>query len=289
MNNYGVKSRSNFRKILHRFFSRKIAVMGLIIVIVMILFALFGSYLTPYTFDEANTSDRYQGPNSAHWFGTDDLGRDVFARVVDGAGITLLVAAGSSVIALMIGTLLGLVSGYSGGSFDEVLSGFMNSLWALPTIVLAMAINVALGTSLFNILLSIGIVNIPGFYRIVRSRVISVKNMDYIMATRAIGQGTPAVIFLHVLPNLMSTLIVEATLCCSKAVIAEASLSFLGLGVSLPHASWGTMLKAGYPLMSRAPWICIIPGLFIMVLVLGLNFMGDGLRDAFDVHINADD
>ena len=283
-----VKRRSNSQKIMHRFFSRKLAVAGLVIVIAMILFAAFGSNICQFTFDETNTADRYQGPSSVHWFGTDDLGRDVFARVVDGAGITLEVAFGSSLIALVLGTILGLVCGYIGGFLDEVVSGFMNSLWALPTIVLAMAINVALDTSLFNILLSVGIVNIPGFYRIVRSRVISIKNMDYIMATKAIGQRSSAVIFGHVLPNLLSTVIVEATLCCSKAVIAEASLSFLGLGVQVPHASWGTMLKAGYPLMSRAPWICIIPGLFIMTLVLGLNFLGDGLRDAFDVRINAD-
>lgn len=287
--NEKIKYRSNFQKVLHRFFSRKLAVFGAILVIAMILFAISGSCLTNYTFDETNTKDRFMAPNSTHWFGTDDLGRDIYARVVDGAGITLEVAFGSSIVALIFGTLLGLFCGYVGGAVDEVVSGFMNSLWALPTIVLAMAINVALGTSLFNILLSIGIVNIPGFYRIVRSRVISIKNMDYVVAAKAIGQGTCPVIFKHVLPNLLSTLIVETTLCCSKAVIAEASLSFLGLGVQLPHTSWGTMLKAGYPLMARAPWMSIIPGIFIMLLVLGLNFLGDGLRDAFDVHINADD
>lgn len=287
--NEKIKYRSNFQKVLHRFFSRKLAVFGAILVIAMILFAISGSCLTNYTFDETNTKDRFMAPNSSHWFGTDDLGRDIYARVVDGAGITLEVAFGSSIVALIFGTLLGLFCGYVGGAVDEVVSGFMNSLWALPTIVLAMAINVALGTSLFNILLSIGIVNIPGFYRIVRSRVISIKNMDYVVAAKAIGQGTCPVIFKHVLPNLLSTLIVETTLCCSKAVIAEASLSFLGLGVQLPHTSWGTMLKAGYPLMARAPWMSIIPGIFIMLLVLGLNFLGDGLRDAFDVHINADD
>lgn len=286
--NETVKSQSNAQKILRRFFSRKLAVFGLIIVAAIVVYAIFGPLICQFTFDETNTPDRYQGPNGVHWFGTDDLGRDVFARVVDGAGITLKVAFSSSLLALVVGTVLGLISGYIGGFLDEIVSGFMNSLWALPTIILAMAINVALGTSLVNILLSIGIVNIPGFYRIVRSRVISIKNMDYIMATRAVGQATPAIIFNHILPNLLSTLIVEATLCCSKAVIAESSLSFLGLGVQIPHASWGTMLKAGYPLISRAPWICIIPGLFIMMLVLGLNFLGDGLRDAFDVHLNAD-
>ena len=151
-----------------------------------------------------------------------------------------------------------------------------------------MAINVALGTSIQNILLSIGIVNIPSFYRIVRSRTLSIREMDYVTAAKAIGRPAWKNILFHVLPNLMSTLIVEWTLACSKAVIAEASLSFLGLGVALPRASWGTMLKNGYALLERASWMSIFPGLFIMLLVMGFNFLGDGLRDAFDVRIRAD-
>ena len=280
--------KSNLQKVLSRFFARRIAVAGLVIVVLMILFAMFGSYLTPYSYAERNTKDRYQGPSAQHWFGTDELGRDIFARVADGAKITVTVALGSSLIAMVLGSALGLFSGFRGGLADSAISGFMNSLWALPTIILAMAINVALGTSLRNIMFSIGIVNIPSFYRIVRSRVLSIREMDYIAAARAIGRPTWKIVLQHVLPNLVSTLIVEVTLACSKAVIAEASLSFLGLGVTLPRASWGTMLKNGYAILERAPWISVITGCFIMLLVMGFNLMGDGLRDAFDVRIRAD-
>lgn len=283
-----IKQKKNYQKTLSRFFSRKMAVVGLVIVLFMLLFALFGDQLTEFSFSARNSKERYQAPSARHWFGTDDLGRDVYARVADGARITIIIAIGSSFFAMAIGTLLGLFSGFRGGLVDSVISGFMNSLWALPTIVLAMAINVALGSSIENILISIGLVNIPSFYRIVRSRVLSIREMDYIMAARAVGRPSRKIIFLHVLPNLVSTLIVEITLSCSKAVIAEASLSFLGLGVTLPRASWGTMLKSGYALMERAPWMSIYPGVFIMLLVMGFNLLGDGLRDAFDVKIRVD-
>lgn len=283
-----VKEKSNWQKVLSRFFARKIAVAGLMIVVFMVCFALFGQYLTEYSYSQRNTKDRYQGPSSQHWFGTDDIGRDIYARIVDGAKITIVVAVGSSLLAMVLGSALGLFSGFRGGIADTIISGFMNSLWALPTIVLAMAINVALGSSIENITISIGLVNIPSFYRIVRSRVLSIREMDYIAAAKAIGRPTWKIVLQHVLPNLVSTLIVEATLACSKAVIAEASLSFLGLGVTLPRASWGTMLKSGYALLERAPWMSIFPGLFIMLLVMGFNFLGDGLRDAFDVRIRAD-
>lgn len=282
------KQRTNVQKIMSRFFNRKIAVIGLLIVLFMVLFALFGDQLTEYSYSGRNSKERYHGPSAIHWFGTDDLGRDIYARVADGARITLIIALGSSIFAMLLGTALGLFSGFRGGIVDSIISGFMNSLWALPTVVLAMAINVALGSSIENILISIGVVNIPSFYRIVRSRVLSIRELDYILAAKAVGRPTWKIVLQHVLPNLVSTLIVEATLACSKAVIAEASLSFLGLGVTLPRASWGTMLKSGYVLLERAPWMSIYPGLFIMLLVMGFNFLGDGLRDAFDVKIRAD-
>lgn len=283
-----VKQKSNARKVASRFSRRPLSVAGFVLVAVMILFALFGNYIAKYDLSYRNSSERFAPPSGEHWFGTDDLGRDIFARVADGAKITITVAFGSSAIALLIGTALGLFTGFCGGGADTVISGLMNSLWALPTIVLAMVINVALGSNIGNIIFSIGIVTVPSFYRIVRSRVLSIRETDYILAATAIGRPIHKNILLHVLPNLVSTLIIETTLACSKAVIAEASLSFLGLGVVLPRASWGTMLKSGYSLIERTSWLSIFPGLMIMLLVLGFNFLGDGLRDAFDVHIQAD-
>lgn len=282
------KQKTNLQKILSRFFARKIAVVGMVIILLLALLAVFGSYLTSYAPDEINALERYEGPSAQHIFGTDDLGRDTFARIVDGAQITLIIMVGSVSIALIFGTLFGLLAGYVGGALDTILSGLMDSLWAFPAIILAMAINTALGSNIRNIFIAIGIVYIPDFFRVVRSRVISIREMEYVTGARAIGLRDWIIMGRYVLPNLYSTLVVQTTLCCAKAVIAEASLSFLGLGVPLPHASWGTMLKNGYAVLLWTPWLSIFPGLMIMLLVMSLNLLGDGLRDALDVRIRAD-
>ena len=283
-----IRERTNSEKILRRFFSRKVSVAGLIIFGLILLLAIFGDLICPYQPAKAIVKDRFQGPGAQHWFGTDDMGRDTFARIIDGARITLLIAGGSVAISMVFGTLLGLIAGYRKGALDTILSGLMDSLWAFPAIVLAMAISAALGGSTGNIIVAIGVVNIPDFYRIVRSRVLSIREMEYVTGARAIGLRDGKIIFRYVLPNLLSTLIVQATLTAAKAVLAEAGLSFLGLGVPLPRASWGTMLKSGYGLMQRTLWLSIFPGAFIMLLVMSLNFLGDGLRDALDIRIRAD-
>ena len=282
------KVKTPFQKTMKRFFSRKLAILGLIICGVILFLAIFGNLICPYTAAETNVADRFQGPSSNHILGTDDLGRDVFARIIEGSTITLKTSLGAVCIALIIGTTLGLISGYFGGILDRIISGFMDALWAFPALILAMAINVALGASLRNILIAIGIVTIPNFFRIARSRTLSVREMEYISGAKAIGLNNFKIMYRYILPNMSSTLIVQFTLSCASAVLSEASLSFLGLGVPLPSASWGTMLKSGFSMMQRAPWLTIFPGLFIMLLVLGLNFIGDGLRDAMDVHISTD-
>lgn len=284
----GVKNVNNYQRFVKKLFKRKLAVVGLVICVVVFLITVFGPFICPYSPSETIVKDRYQPPSGTHYFGTDDLGRDVFSRVIDGARITVVVAIGSICIALVCGTILGLICGYYGGIIDNVISGLMDSLWAFPAIILALAINVALGPSLKNIFIAIGIVYIPNFCRLVRGQVLSIREMEYVMGARAIGLNDIKIIFRHILPNVYSVLIVQSTLSCAKAVIAESSLSFLGLGVPLPMASWGSMLKSGYPLLDRAPWMSIFPGLSIMLLVLGLNFLGDGLRDALDVRIRAD-
>lgn len=283
-----VKERTNTQKILHRFFSRKIAVAGVIIFGTILLMALFGDMVCPYDPAGIDGKSRFQSPSATHIMGTDDMGRDTFARIIDGAKLTLSITGGAVLIALVFGTLFGLIAGYRRGKLDTILSGIMDSLWAFPAIVLAMAINTALGASISNIVIAIGVVYTPDFYRIVRSRVISIREMEYITGARAIGLNDAKIIWRYVLPNLLSTLIVQVTLTAAKAVLAEASLSFLGLGVPLPRASWGTMLKSGYGFMERNIWLSIFPGLFIMMLIMSLNFLGDGLRDALDVRIRAD-
>lgn len=283
-----MKAHSKIGRILHKFMRRRLAVIGSVVVLLLIVCGCFGDTLSPFQADEVNVLDRFQGPSAKHWFGTDDLGRDTMARILMGLKITLVVSFASVLFALIIGTILGLIAGYYGGVADHLISGFMDSLWAFPAIILALAINTALGASLRNIFLAIGIVYTPNFCRLTRSRVLSIREMEYITSARSIGLSDRKIIMRYVLPNLSSTLIVQATLSCAKAVIAESSLSFLGLGVPLPMASLGTILKNGYGIMSRAPWLSIFPGICIMLLVMCLNFMGDGLRDALDVRIRPD-
>lgn len=283
-----MKAHSKTGRILHKFMRRRLAVIGSVVVLLLIVCGCFGDTLSPFQADEVNVLDRFQGPSAKHWFGTDDLGRDTMARILMGLKITLVVSFASVLFALIIGTILGLIAGYYGGVADHLISGFMDSLWAFPAIILALAINTALGASLRNIFLAIGIVYTPNFCRLTRSRVLSIREMEYITSARSIGLSDRKIIMRYVLPNLSSTLIVQATLSCAKAVIAESSLSFLGLGVPLPMASLGTILKNGYGIMSRAPWLSIFPGICIMLLVMCLNFMGDGLRDALDVRIRPD-
>ena len=279
--------KTNLQKIITRFFSRRISVIGLFVFCLILLLAVFGDLICPYSPTKIIARDRFQGPNPVHIFGTDDMGRDTFARIIDGARLTLLISGGSVLISLFFGTLLGLLAGYRQGKLDTIISGLMDSLWAFPAIVLAMAIRAALGASISNIIIAIGVANIPDFYRIVRSRVISVREMEYITGAYAIGLNDRQIIFRYVLPNILSTLIVQVTLTAAKAALAEASLSFLGLGVPLPQASWGTMLKSGYALR-RTIWLSVFPGIFIMLLIISLNFLGDGLRDALDLRIRTD-
>lgn len=283
-----IKEKTNAQKTLRRFFSRKIAVAGMIILCSIILLALLGDFICPYDPAKIDPRARFASPSSKHIMGADDLGRDTFARIIDGARLTLIIAGGSVAISLVIGTALGLIAGYKQGWLDTVLSGIMDSLWAFPAIVLAMAISATLGSSIQNIIIAIGVVNIPDFFRIVRSRVITIREMEYVTGARAIGLRDGKIIWRYILPNLLSTLIVQATLTASKAVLAEAGLSFMGLGVPLPRAPWGAMLKTGYGLMRRTLWLSIFPGAFIMLLVMSLNFVGDGLRDALDIRIRAD-
>ncbi len=261
----------------------RFTVPALVIILALIVAALFAPLISPYDPAKQYFSDALQGPAPNHLFGADNLGRDVFSRVVYGSRISLQVGLIAVTIALVIGTTLGLIAGYNGnGIIDTLIMRCMDALLAFPTLVLALAITAALGPSLRNVMIAVGVIGIPGYARLVRGQVLSVSKREYIEAARVLGAGTPRIIWRHVLPNVLAPIIVQASLGIAFAILSEASLSFLGLGVQPPTPSWGGMLAVGKDWLDRAAWMALAPGAAIFITVLAFNFLGDGIRDALD-------
>lgn len=279
---------THFYMVFKRLLKGKLAVLGLIIFLVVIFVSAFAPWISPYDPNATDTSALIASPSTQHWMGTDELGRDVFSRIIYGTRISLIVGVFAVLIALAVGAVLGLIAGYWGGQVDNVIMSIMDSIWAFPTLILALAITAALGPSLSNVTIAIGLVFTPGFARLVRGMVLSVREREYIESARVIGLNDREIITRYIWPNITATMIVQGSLNAAQAIISEASLSFLGLGVQPPAASWGSMLKAGYPYLEMSPWLSIFPGLAILITVLGLNFFGDGLRDALDIKIRVD-
>ncbi|MGN8772314.1 nickel transporter permease [Paenibacillus barengoltzii] len=264
------------------FRKNKIAMAGLIMIVFFILIAILAPVIAPYEFDKQVLRDRLKPPSSSHWFGTDDLGRDLFTRVLYGARISLWVGTFSVVGSIILGTILGILAGFYGKWIDMVISRLFDILLAFPSILLAIAIVAILGPSLQNALLAIAIVNIPTYGRLVRAKVLSLKNEEYITAARAIGMKNSAILLRHILPNSLTPIIVQGTLGIATAIIEAAALGFLGLGAQPPTPEWGKMLSDSRQLIATAPWTVVFPGISIMLTVLAFNLMGDGLRDALD-------
>jgi peptide/nickel transport system permease protein len=270
------------RRALRRLLKRKGAVVGLVAIATFILLALFASFVAPYDPIATSWSAVRKPPSLQHWFGTDDLGRDILARVIYGARASLLAGAISVGIALTIGVPLGLLAGYRGGFVDALISRITDAMLACPFLILAIALAAFLGPSLRNAMIAIGISATPIFIRLTRGQVMSVKVEDYVEAARAVGNPSWRIALVHILPNILPALMVQATLSIAAAIIAEAALSFLGLGQQPPSPSWGSMLNAAQRFLTNAPWMAIWPGLAIFLVVLSLNLVGDGLRDALD-------
>jgi peptide/nickel transport system permease protein len=268
----------SFKKIL----KNKLAMIGAVIIVINMIVAVLAPLLAPYDPTEMHTKNRLESPSLQFWMGTDEFGRDILSRVIYGAQISLKVGIISVGLAIFFGVFFGLVSGYFRGLTDSVISRFMDVLFSFPDILLAIAIMAVLGSNLTNVMIAIGIVYIPIFSRITRGAVLSIGQSQFIEAAKSTGVRDTVIIFRHILPNITAPIIVQATLSLAFAILAEAALSYLGLGTQPPDPSWGLMLNTGRGFMERAPWVAIFPGLAIMLTVLSFNLLGDGLRDALD-------
>lgn len=258
--------------------------LGLAIILLEIVMALSAGMIADYdtVVIKQNIVERLQTPSGSHWLGTDEFGRDILARMVHGSRVSLTVGLIAVGIALVCGGFLGAISGYYGGHIDNVIMRAMDILLAVPSILLAIAIVAALGSNMPNLMLSIGISSIPGYARIVRASVMTVKDQEYIEAARAIGARTPAIIIDHIIPNSLAPVIVQSTLGVANAILATSALSFIGLGIQPPSPEWGSMLAGGKTYLRDAWHITFFPGLAIMITILSLNLLGDGLRDSLD-------
>ena len=255
---------------------------GAIIVGAAVLAALVGPIVVPFDPADQELALRLEGPTGLHWFGLDELGRDIFARILSGARISLLVGLVVVGVSSTMGVMLGSIAGYFGGVVDETISRVMDILLAFPGLLLAIAMVAVLGPSLTNVILALSLIGWVGYARLVRGQVLRARELEFVQAARALGATTPRILARHIIPTALPAVTVQATLGMGGAILAEAALSFLGLGVQPPTPSWGTMLSYGRAHLLEAPHLTIFPGLAIAVLVLGFNFLGDGLRDALD-------
>jgi peptide/nickel transport system permease protein len=267
---------------LRRLLRRRGAAVGLLVIVFFVALAALAPVVAPYDPLATSWSAIRKAPSAAHWFGTDEIGRDVLARVIWGARASLLAGVVSVLISLSIGVPVGLLAGYAGGKTDMLISRLTDAVLACPFLILAIALAAFLGPSLTNAMIAIGVSATPVFIRLTRGQTMAIKAEEYVLAARAIGNPPWRVALRHVLPNIVPALIVQATLAIAAAVIAEASLSFLGLGQQPPAPSWGSMLNTAKNYVDNAPWMAVWPGVSIFVLVLSFNLVGDGLRDALD-------
>ncbi len=270
------------RRALRRLLRRRGAMLGLVIVLAFIVLAIFAPLIAPYDPVAASWSAVRTPPSTEYWFGTDEIGRDVLSRVVWGTRASLLAGLVSVCISMALGVPIGLLAAYVGGWTDGLISRFTDSMLAVPFLILAIALAAFLGPSLTNAMIAIGVSATPIFIRLTRAQVLAVKVEDFVEAARAVGNPHWRIALRHILPNVLPPLIVQATLAIAAAIIAEASLSFLGLGQQPPAPSWGSMLNTAKNYVDNAPWMAIWPGLSIFLLVLSFNLFGDGLRDALD-------
>jgi len=270
------------RLALRRFRARPVAVAGLVVILAFIVVAAFAPLISPFDPVATSWTSIRKAPSALHWMGTDENGRDVLSRVIFGARASLLAGVVSVLIAAGIGVPMGLLAGFAGGWTDAMLSRLIDAMLACPFLILAIALAAFLGPDLTNAMIAIGVSTAPRFMRVARAATLDAASNDYVEAARAVGNPAWRVAVRHVLPNIVPPILVQGTLSIAQAIIAEASLSFLGLGQQPPDPSWGSMLNSAQRFLEQAPWLAVFPGLAIFLCVLSFNLVGDGLRDALD-------
>jgi peptide/nickel transport system permease protein len=278
--------RERMERFARKFRRNSKAMIGLGIVLALVLTAIFAPVIAPQSIEETNISERSQPPSAEHLFGTDDVGRDIFSRVIMGTRISLYVGFGAITGALLVGMTIGIFAGFYGGVTDEVLMRMMDALMSFPPILLALTVMVVIGPELNNVILALAFVYTPYIARVARSAALSVRNEAFVEAAIARGESNTYIVFLEVLPNCLAPLLVQGSINVAFAMLAEASLSFLGLGAQPPTPSWGLMINVGRGFMQTAPWMIVFPGIAIGLTVIGFNMLGDGLRDVLDPKVD---
>jgi ABC-type dipeptide/oligopeptide/nickel transport system permease subunit len=273
---------SEWRRFRRVFFQRKLVLVGLVILVILVLTAIFAPLLSPYGNNESNMRESLQAPSSKHLLGTDLQGRDTFSRLIYGSRTALIVGFGSVMLAGMVGVSLGLIAGYFGGAASMIIMRIMDALMGFPMVLLALVIAAVLGSGIFNVIIALSVATLPGYARVMHGLTLAVKENDYILAERAIGASSFRAMFRHILPNCLPPMIVLITLQLGALILAEAGLSFLGVGIKPPEAAWGAMVADGRRYLVSHPWLSLAPGMAIMLVVFAFNLVGDGLRDALD-------
>lgn len=280
--NESYRKRSQWRDAWRRLCRNKLAMLSLFIVIIIVIVVVFADIIAPYPYDGIDPANRFQFPNSKHLLGTDNFGRDLLSRIIYGGRISLLVAVMAVAIALVIGGFLGATAAYFGKKYESVVMSIMDVLMAIPSFLLAVSISAALGSGVLNTAIAIAVGTIPSYARIVRASVLTVKEQEFVEAATASGAGNMRIIFKHILPNILSPIIVESTLRIGASILQISSLSFIGLGVQPPIAEWGSIMASGREYIRDFWPIVVFPGVAIMITLFGFNLLGDGLRDTLD-------
>jgi peptide/nickel transport system permease protein len=275
-------AQSEFRRVIRVFFGRKLAVVGLVLILFLIITAIFAPWIAPYPPNEINMAQTLAKPSAEHWLGTDNLGRDVLSRIIYGARTSIIIAVGATAVSVILGEVLGLIAAHFGGIVFQIIMRFIDALMAIPMLLVALIMASLLGGGVKNVILALGVGMLSVHARMMCAQALSVKQNDYILAAKAMGMGDLRMMFQEIVPNAFPALVVVITVGLGAVILAEAGLSFLGVGVMPPYPAWGGMISDGYKYILSNPALSFSPGLAIMLVVFGFNMMGDGLRDALD-------